>query len=133
MNYDDQSNMNRDKWEFEYTAKVLADAAASKCAYRLSRIKWWEGEKAKLMVEVKESGLEISEDLAQSYTSNAGNAPQLKVKPELQKKITESHSRILKHTAAEREYDGWVQVLNANPESRLKLKHGDWLFFFGKD
>lgn len=125
--------INRSEWEFEYSASELAIAAETKKLYRQSRIEWWENEKEKLLVEIKESGLEISEDLATSYSNGAGNAPQLKVKPELQKKIAECHQRIQKHKEAMREYDGWAQVLDANKKSNLKLTHADWLFFFGRD
>ena len=124
---------NRGEWEFEYSASELARAAEKKRDYRKSRVSWWEDEKSKLMAEIKESGLEVSEDLATSYSNGAGNAPQLKVKPELQKRITECHQRIQKHTEAEREYDGWQQVLKANAKSNLKLTQADWLFFFGRD
>jgi histidinol-phosphate/aromatic aminotransferase/cobyric acid decarboxylase-like protein len=140
MNYDEDDNnrygdkMNRKDWEFEYTAKQLADAASLKRDHRQSRVEWWEAEQAKVMAEVKESGLEIQESMAQSYLSNAGHAPQLGVKVELQKKLQECHSRIQKHMEAVREYDGWVQVLDAqDPINKLKLKHADWLFFFGKN
>jgi histidinol-phosphate/aromatic aminotransferase/cobyric acid decarboxylase-like protein len=126
--------MNRKEWEFEYTAKQLADAAVAKRDHRQSRVEWWEKQKDAVMVEVRESGLEIQESMANSYTSNAGHAPQLGVKAELQKKLQECHSRIQKHLEAVREYDGWAQVLGAqDPINKLKLKHADWLFFFGKN
>ncbi len=126
--------MNRKDWEFEYTAKQLADAAALKRDHRQSRVEWWEKQKEVVMAEAKESGLEIQESMTNSYTSNAGHAPQLGVKAELQKKFQECHTRIQKHIEAVREYDGWVQVLDAQlPQSTLKLKHADWLFFFGRN
>ena len=126
--------MNRKDWEFEYTTKQLADAAAIKRDHRQSRVEWWEKQKEAVMAEVKESGLEIQESMANSYNSNAGYAPQLGVKVELQKKLQECHARIQKHLEAVREYDGWMQVLEAQlPTDKLKLKHADWLFFFGRD
>jgi len=132
--YNNGDNMNRKDWEFEYTAKQLADAAAVKRDHRQSRVEWWEKQKEAVMAEVKESGLEIQESMANSYTSNAGYAPQLGVKVELQKKLQECHARIQKHLEAVREYDGWMQVLEAQlPTDKLKLKHADWLFFFGRD
>ena len=50
----------------------------------------------------------------------------------LQRKLTECHQKIESHRKATREYEGWVQVLRANPEQRLKLTQADWLYFFGK-
>lgn len=131
MNFDTNTNSNRSNWEFEYMASVLAKAALDKKEYRQSRANWWEETQKGVIAEIKESGLEFNESLAVSYASSAGRAPQLAVKPELQNKIKECHEKIREHLSAVREYDGWVQVLSANPESRMKLKHGDWLFFFG--
>lgn len=133
MDFTNGDSMNRNEWEFEYTASVLAKAANEKAVYRQARADWWEAKKAEVMAEIKESGIEINESLAQQYMSNAGRGPQIGIKPELQQKLSECHSKIQSHLAAVREYDGWHQVLNANPESRLKLKHGDWLFFFGRN
>ena len=122
--------MNRTDWEFEYTAKTLADAAVAKKAYRQERADWWEAEQKKLMAEVRESGLEINESVASQYATSATRGPQLSVRSDLQQKLAECHTKIREHLSAVREYDGWAQVLTANPEARLKLKHGDWLFFF---
>jgi hypothetical protein len=133
MNFSDGIVMNRKDWEFEYTAKTLADAASSKKAYRESRVEWWKNQQSSLMAEIKENGLEINESVASLYATSASRAPQLTVKADLQQKLSECHAKIREHLEAVREYDGWVQVLNANPESRLKLKYGDWLFFFGED
>jgi hypothetical protein len=44
----------------------------------------------------------------------------------------ECQGKILEHDNLVRTYDGWVQVLQGNPEARVTLHHDDWLFFFGK-
>jgi len=123
--------------EFEYTASKLAEGAAHQKAHRLSRVEWWKQKKAEVMAEVKESGLEISESIASQSnyaTSNAlgGRGPQINVRSDLQQKLGECQQKIASHTQAAAEYDGWVQVLTANPEARLKLQQADWLYFFGK-
>ena len=126
-------NGKRDEWEFEYTASKLAEGAAKQKDFRLGRVTWWKEAQAKVMAEVKESGLEVSESVAASisnYTQMAG--PQVMVRGDLQKKLSECHTKIQSHQQAADEYDGWVQVLSANPESRLKLTQADWLYFFGK-
>lgn len=123
----------RDEWEFEYTASKLAEGAAKQKDFRLGRAAWWKEAQAKVMAEVKESGLEVSESVAASisnYTQMAG--PQVMVRVDLQKKLSECHTKIQSHQQAADEYDGWVQVLSANPEARLKLTQADWLYFFGK-
>jgi hypothetical protein len=127
----------RDEWEFEYTASKLAEGATAQKAHRLSRVEWWKQKKAEVMAEVKESGLEISESIAaqSNYSTSAlggGRGPQISVRADLQQKLGECQSKIAGHTQAAAEYDGWVQVLSANPEARLKLTQADWLYFFGK-
>ena len=136
------SSGNRDEWEFEYTANKLAAGAKAQHAYRLSRIEAWKAEKAKIISEIKEGGLEISESVAEkmvaSSASNNYNAtrglhgPQVLVRDDLQRKLTECHMKIQEHQQTADEYEGWIQVLSANPEQRLKLTQADWLYFFQK-
>lgn len=124
----------RDEWEFEYTASKLAAGATAQKAFRLSRVKWWTEAKDKVMAEVKESGLEVNESVAAAISnySTQMQGPQITVRADLQKKLQECHSKIQSHQQAADEYDGWVQVLTANPENRLALTQADWLYFFGK-
>ena len=44
-NYRVGEEVNRKDWEFEYTAKELADAALTKRNYRETRVEWWEQKK----------------------------------------------------------------------------------------
>lgn len=126
----------RDEWEFEYTAAKLADGAKAQREFRLGRVTWWTEAKAKVMAEVKDAGIEVTESVAASISNYATttqmDGPQIRVRTDLQKKLVECHNKIQGHQQAAAEYDGWVQVLAANPESRLKLTHADWLYFFGK-
>lgn len=128
----------RDEWEFEYTASKLAEGAAKQKDFRLGRVTVWTEAKAKLMAEVKESGLEVTESVAALMGSTYANnirgkgGPTINVRADLQTKLQECHSKIQSHQQAADEYDGWVQVLTANPEARLKLTQADWLYFFGK-
>lgn len=133
MSYTESSEENRSHWEFEYTARVLADAAATKKVFRQSRVEWWEQQQKEVMATVRESGIDVSEAIGAAYSNTtAMHGPQITVRIDLQKKLSECHTKIREHQNAVREYDGWHQVLTANPEARLKLKHGDWLFFFGQ-
>lgn len=125
---------NRDDWKFGYKAGELVAGATAQREFRLGRVKVWTQTKATLMAEIKETGLEITESLASqmsNYTT-AGHGPQITVKPELQKKLQECHTKIQSHQQAADEYDGWVQVLSARPEQLLELAYDDWLYFFGK-
>ncbi len=125
--------MNRDEWEFEYTAAKLAEGALERRNFRGSRVTWWREQKETVMALVKESGIEVEESVGAKFSSSSyGNQPRVVVRGDLQRKLTECHDKIEEHERAVKEYDGWVQVLNANPESRLKLTQDDWLYFFGK-
>ena len=128
-------NGNRSEWEFEYTARNLADGAKDQKAFRLSRAQWWAEAKSKVMDEIKSTGLEVNESVAaiiSNYANISMTAPQVSIRADMQKKLTECHSKIQSHTQAADEYEGWIQVLSANPENRLKLTQADWLYFFGK-
>jgi len=126
----------RDEWEFEYTASKLAEGAQAQREFRLSRVTAWTEAKEKVIQDIKDTGLEISESVAaqmQTYSnSTSAAAPQISINANFQRKLAECHQKIQAHTQAAAEYDGWVQVLSANPESRLKLTQSDWLYFFGK-
>ncbi len=126
----------RDEWEFEYTASKLAEGAAAQKAFRLGRVDVWTAAKEKVMADVKEGGIQVTESVAagmSSYTnSTQGFGPQIGIDPAFQKKLAECHAKIQAHQQAAAEYDGWVQVLKANAESRHKLTQADWLYFFGK-
>jgi hypothetical protein len=130
------TGQRRDEWEFEYTASKVAEGAAAQKDFRLSRVTWWTEQKDKLMAQVREDGVQVTESVAaklgSNYASTQAFGPQVSIRPELQQKLTECHTKIQGHQAAAAAYDGWVQVLSANPEARLKLTQADWLYFFGK-
>lgn len=62
---------NREGWEFEYTASALAQGAEKQREFRLGRVAWWTEAKNKVMTEIKEAGIEVSESVA-SQISNYG-------------------------------------------------------------
>jgi CelD/BcsL family acetyltransferase involved in cellulose biosynthesis len=126
--------MNRHEWEFEYTAATLADAAEKQRDYRTSRVAAWEAKKAEVMAKVKESGLTVHEGPAagMSNYTNAIQGAHVMVDTTLQQDLSECVTKINAHRQAATSYDGWAQVLRANPEKRVALHQDDWLFFFGK-
>lgn len=123
---------NRATWEFCYRAEQLVEAASAKIIHHQQRLQWWQQQHAETMAEVRESGLEVNESVGSLYATSVSHGPQLSVRPDLQKKLSEIHGKLKSHTDAAREYEGWVQVLNASPRTSLKLTHFDWLFFFGE-
>lgn len=125
--------MKRNEWEFEYTASKLAEAARAKLGHYIGRVAWWKEKQQAVMQEIKESGLEITESLAVEYASSSASfGAQVTVRPELKTKLQECFLKIKSHEASAKDYSAWIQVLDANPEIRLKLNHDDWLFFFGE-
>lgn len=115
-------------------------AAEKKRAARADRVKWWRDKKTEVMTEVRESGIEVRESLADASPSYSNKfstvsavGPQVVVRTDLQAKLNECYSKITWHANAMREYHGWAQVLAANPETRVKLNHDDWLYFFGAE
>lgn len=127
--------MNRGQWEFEYTAARLAEAAQQQKEHRLSRVAVWEGKKEEVMHKIKDSGLSVHEGVAAgmaNYTTSRTQGAHVMIDPTLQSDLSECVTKIEEHRKAATEYDGWIQMLSANAEARLKLKYHDWMFFFGK-
>ena len=112
--------MLRQDWKFQYIAKDLAKAAATKRDHHAARLDWWNKQQESVIAEVREKGFEVSETLAMQYGSTPAGA-QIIVKDEYQSKLNECASKIHQHTEMAKEYDGWVQVLEANPSKALEL------------
>lgn len=124
--------MKRNEWTFDYTAAKLAEAATTKRDAHQKKLEWWEAKKTEVMKKVGESGIEIQDSVASNYSNTKGNfGPQIRIDAGLQRDLTECQDKIMEHHAATKSYDGWVQVLSANPEARLSLEHDDYLYFFG--
>lgn len=127
--------MRRDKWTFEYGADELAKAAAAKSQHHGERLTWWNTKREEVMATIRESGIDVNESLAEDYaqfSNSASFGPRITVDPTLQSKLLECHKKRLEHDDKRRDYDGWRQLLEANPKARLQLTQDDWLFFFGK-
>lgn len=122
----------RKDWTFEYTASKLCEAATNKRATHESKRLWWEAKKAEVMKKVRETGIEVRDSVAASYSQTKGNyGPQIEIDGGLQRDLTECQQKIMEHHDLTKSYDGWVQVLSAHPEARLVLDHDDYLFFYG--
>lgn len=136
MSYDMErySKMNRTDWTFSYFGAKLAEAAQKKMLFRNSREQFWKNKKDEIMKEIRESGLEITESIADKYSNSTyGSGPTLTVNVELQKKMKETVAKIQEHNYSAREYSGWVQVMSVNKEMSYALTIEDWLFFFGDE
>jgi len=128
---------NREEWEFTYLAVKVLDGARKQLQYRQSRVDFWESKKAEVMEEIRTKGLDVYEPEAEKLsgyvgTQNVMGSPQIKVDPALQLRLTEASNKIRENRQWVAEYDAWVQVLEGNKDASLRLKQGDWLFFFGR-
>lgn len=127
--------MSRDEWKFDYTAARLAEAAVAKCAWHAERLAFWRGKREEVMAKIRAEGLEIDEKIVLGFANpkarDWSDGAQVMIRNDLQKDLAECHEKLRHHTAALAQYDGWRQVLQANPESRLALDIADWVFFFG--
>lgn len=125
----------RQEWEFEHTAGDLAQGAQAQREFRLGRVAWWSAQKEKVMTEIRESGIEVSESLAvgtANYQSKSLHGPRVLVRNDLQEKLTECHDKIQGHQRAADEYAAWIAFLSAHPGALLKLHAADWQYFFGR-
>ena len=124
--------MKRDEWTFAYTASKLAEASTHKREHHLSRRDWWEKQKENVMAKVRDNGIEVHDGVANLHSNTTrGCGPQIVIDPMLQRDLSECQSKITEHDSLIRQYEGWKQVLQAQPESRLEIDHDDFLFFFG--
>jgi hypothetical protein len=125
--------MKRKDWTFTYTASKLAEAATAKTEKHKGKLTWWEEKKAETLKKVAESGIEVKDSVASSYSNTKGGfGPEIVIDRTLQRDLTECQEKIMEHHNLVEQYDGWVQVLSANPEARLELNQDDYLFFYGK-
>jgi hypothetical protein len=125
--------MKRNDWLFTYTASKLAEAALAKRDKHAKKLQWWEDKKGDTIKKVADSGIEVQDSMAASYSNVKGAfGPQIRIDSGLQRDLTECQDKIMEHHGLVKSYDGWIQVLSANGEARLELEHDDYLFFFGE-
>lgn len=128
--------MLRQDWGFDYTAAKLGEAATTKIAFHTERLGWWKTKREEVMKTIRAEGLEIDEKIVMAYRNPKARdwerGTQVMVRNDLQKDLEECLEKLAHHSGQLSQYDGWQQVLQANPETRLKLDIDDWLFFFGR-
>lgn len=129
--------MLRKDWCFDYTASKLSDAATKKQAFHQERLDWWKAKRIEVMNTIRSEGLEIDEKIVLEFRSPKSRdwdrGSQVMVRNDLQNDLSECLEKLSHHTQQVQQYDGWQQVLAANPEARVKLDIEDWLFFFGRN
>lgn len=128
--------MLRNNWKFEYAASRLAEAAAGKKAFHQERLDWWKTKRDEVMKTIRAEGIEIDEKIVLTYSNPKARdwdrGAEVMIRNDLQKDLQECLKKLQYHTERVDDYDGWQQVLAANPESRQEIDQEDWLFFFGR-
>jgi len=129
--------MQRNEWDFDYTASKLAEATQIKIDWHKERLEWWKTKKDEVFATIRKEGLEVDEKISLTFSHPKSRdwerGAQVMVRNDLQKDLEECLMKLQSHTQRLNEYIGWHQVLVANPESRKSLDIEDWLFFFGKE
>ena len=128
--------MQRNEWKFDYTAARLAEAAHAKIAHHEERLAFWRGKREETLATIRSEGLEIDEKIVLGYQSPKARdwdrANRISIRDDLRQHLDEVLDKLKFHTDQLRQYEGWRQLLLANPEARLGLDIDDWLFFFGR-
>ncbi len=129
--------MLREDWEFSYQAAKVAMAAKAKISHHESRLDFWKKAREDIIARIRSEGIEVDEKIVLLYSNpkhrDWDQAGEVMIRNDLRKELVECYKKLAYHTGRRDGYDGWAQVLDANPESSLALDIDDWLFFFGRD
>src|SRR5262245_30132487 len=131
--------MKRNEWGVEYTGAKLAVAANEKASYHSQRVLVWQQKKEDVIAEIRSDGMQINESIVDEMrklgnytTSNIGDGPSVTIRHDLLERLGEAHSKVVRHEKLVKEYDAWLQMMNAHNDHRFFLQHDDWLYFFGR-
>jgi hypothetical protein len=129
--------MLRKDWKFPYDAQALARAAEARLAYHDERIRFWTDKRAEVMATIRAEGLEVDERIVLAHPTPKSRdwerGAKVMVRNDLQEDLEECLQKLRWHTEHRRDYDGWLQALQANPAQRFELDIEDWLHFFGRN
>lgn len=133
----ERRSMQRKDWKFEYTAARLAEAAEVKIKHHQTRFEFWRGKREEVLARIRAEGLEIDEKIVMGDQSPKARdwerANRVSIRDDLRQHLDECLDKLRAHTEWLAQYDGWNQLLNANPEQRVALDIEDWLFFYGRN
>ncbi len=114
----------------------MAEAATVKLNFRQGRLAFWKQSKDETMTTIRAEGLEIDEKIALGYRSPKSaeweRGAKIMVRNDLRDKLDECLTKLAHHTEMIQHYDGWLQALTANPQTRFQVDIEDWHFFFGR-
>ncbi|MBW6494286.1 MAG: hypothetical protein K0B16_06975 [Burkholderiaceae bacterium] len=129
--------MLRSEWKFTYPAARLAEAALAKFTYHDERHAWWSEKRHEVMATIRSEGIEVDERMVLAHTNPKAQdwdrGTRVMVRNDLQENLAECMQKLRHHTALRRDYDGWIQALQANATAHMELDIDDYLFFFGRN
>ena len=130
-------NMQRENWNFTYTAAQLAKAATQKILYHEECLKVWVARRTSVIATIRSDGIEVDESALQFINNPKARdwdlPTEVMVRNDLRKELTDCTRKLAYHTERRDTFDGWRQALQANPDCSHALDIDDWLFFFGRD
>lgn len=129
--------MLKNTWTFEYTAAALVQAVDARLSYHDERLVFWRQRREATVAEIRADGIEVDEKIVLAYDTPKARdwrrGGEVMIRNDLRKALGECYEKLAWHTKRRDVFDGWRQVLAANPDKALALDMEDWLFFFGRD
>ena len=110
--------MLRKDWKFQYIAKDLAKAAATKRDHHAACLDWWNKQQESVIAEVREKGLEVSETLAMQYGSTPAGA-QIIVKTNTNPSSTSARQRSISTPRGPKSTTAGFRFWRPTPARRL--------------
>ena len=127
--------MQRNEWTFEHTAARLAHAADAKITHHQERLAFWRAKREEVLETIRSEGLEIDEKIVLEHATPKARdwerANRVTIRDDLRYRLDECLDKLRAHTDKLAQYEGWSQLLLANPEQRVALDLEDWMFFYG--
>ena len=128
--------MKRSEWTFEYTATDLHTAAEQEYQKRAIRADYWKAERQKVMEELKETGLTISQ--WDAYTGKEGitktgisNRVDVEFDEKLMTRLRNCEHYLEKARNEKSEYKMWMQVFGDTSPSKTFDLHAVDVAYFG--
>lgn len=95
-----------------------------------------EAQRREVVDKIRSEGIEIDEKISLAFVTPKARdwerSTQVTIRDDLRNNLGECQDKLVFHTQKRHEYTGWLQVLTANPEQRLRLDIQDGLFFFDR-
>lgn len=115
----------REDWEFQFTAKEVAEAAEKVSSYHRGRQQHWDERARNLATEIRETGVELKE-----ITVTGGSRFEAHVNNSLGNQLSEAKSKADSHKMTADKYADWGFALRTlAPSQTLSLDVTDVTFF----